>query len=376
MYMYYHLFHKETLSKNKKIKKWYYWFYDNDGKQVQKVCRGCHTKAEAEDYIASLPVPEKKIVTKISEITKEMYIPGSLHVLRREQMGKSVKLKTLAEWRRYIKVINENFGELDISDLTVKDFTTFLLNLKKSTSWKNHLINVMDEVYQEAVWHGVISFAPALQTFRPKYNKADTLTEDEIQRFVKRENYANETEYMIFLLTLSAGMRISEARAFRPCQLSDTNNIVYIDGFLDKSTQERNNYCKSGSDDNPRWRVAIIPDRTAEELRNYIVKKNLKQDDLLFTHPDGSAYRIENLEDIFERVLVSAGIEKKERKLVCHSLRYTYVTRMRQIYDAETVRKMAGHTNMKTNDYYNRPTMIESERSLLPVIDKAADFFN
>lgn len=374
--MYFHLFRKEIYSKNKKIKKWYYWFYDKNGKQIQRVCKGCLTKAEAENFIAALPVPEKKSETKISEITREMYIPGSLHVLRREQMGKSVKLKTLTEWRRYINVINNNFGDINISDLTVKDFTTFLLNLSKSTSWKNHLINVMDEVYQEAVWQGIISSAPALQTFKPKYTKADTLTEDEIQRFVKRENFANETEYMIFLLTLSAGMRISEARAFRPCQLSETNNVVYVDGFLDKSTQERNDYCKAGSEENPKWRVAIIPDKTAAELREFISKKNLKQNDLLFTHSDGSAYRIENLEDIFERALISAGIEKNQRKLVCHSLRYTYVTRMRQIYDSDTVRKMAGHTNQKTNDYYNRPTLLESERSLLPVIDKAAGFFS
>lgn len=374
--MYYHLFHKEVISKNKKIKKWYYWFYDQDGKQVQKVCKGCFTKADAERFLALMPVPEKKSETKISVITKDMYVPKSLHVLRREQMGKSVKPRTLVQWRHYVDIINENFGNVNISDLTVKDFTTFLLNLDKSTSWKNHLINVMNEVYQEAIWQGVITAAPTLQTFKPKYKKADPLTDDEISRFVKRENYSNETEYMIFLLTLSAGMRISEARAFRPCQLSETNNVVYIDGFLDRFTHERNNYCKTGSEDNPMWRVAIIPSRTAAELREYIVKKNLKQNELLFTHPDGSPYRIEHLEDIFERAIKSSGIEKNQRKLVCHSLRYTYVTRMRQLYDSDTVRKMAGHTNQKMNDHYNRPTLLESERSLLPVIDKAADFFS
>lgn len=373
--MCYHLFHKEVLSKNKKIKKWYYWYYQ-DGKQVQKACRNCNTKAEAELFIENLPKLERKSETKkIKDIAEFMYIPGSMHVKRREQLGKSTKTDTLVEWRRFLDVIVKNFGECNISELSVKDFMSFLLAQDRSTSWKNHLINVMSEVYSEAVWEGYILSAPTLQTFRQKYHKADPLTPDEIKLFAQRKNFANETEYMLFLLTLSAGMRISEARGFRACQLSETNNIVYIDGFLDELTQERKSYCKSGNEENPMWRVAIIPERTAEELRNYIKASNKSPDELLFTH-DSSPYRIEYCRTLFLRALAKAGIKKENRKLTCHSLRYTYVTRMRQLYEADTVRKMAGHTNQKMNDYYNRPTMLEDEKSLAPLVNKAAGFFD
>jgi hypothetical protein len=35
--------------------RWYYYFYDQNGKKIQKACRGCHTRQEAESFIRSIP---------------------------------------------------------------------------------------------------------------------------------------------------------------------------------------------------------------------------------------------------------------------------------------------------------------------------------
>lgn len=370
----YRLFRKTVKSGNKTIKKWYYYFKNSDGKTVQKVCSGCLTKADAERFIAALPAQEKKSETTVYEIAKNMYVPGSDHVKRREQLGKSVQPQTLIAWRRYLRVIVEQFGSWKIADLSVREFMCFVMQLDKSTSWKNHCIQVMTEIYEEAVWQGQLITVPTLQNIKNRYKKADVLTGDEIIKFINPDNFDNETEYVLFLLTLSAGLRISEASGFRACQLSDIHNVVYVDGFLNRQTHERNNYCKAGTEDNPHWRVAIIPQKTATELRRYIFDTGKAPDDLLFTH-DEECYKNEHLLKIFKRAIKKAGIEPGSRKLTCHSLRYTYVTRMRQFYDADTVRKMAGHTTQKMNDYYNRPTLMQSEQSLLSVIDKAAAFF-
>jgi hypothetical protein len=50
----YHVFRKQRVKNGRVIHKWYYYFTIN-GKQVQKVCKGCQTKNEAFAFIASLP---------------------------------------------------------------------------------------------------------------------------------------------------------------------------------------------------------------------------------------------------------------------------------------------------------------------------------
>ena len=47
----YHLFRKTvTLKSGKQVKRWYYWYYDSNGKRKNRVCPNCGIKADAEAY--------------------------------------------------------------------------------------------------------------------------------------------------------------------------------------------------------------------------------------------------------------------------------------------------------------------------------------
>ena len=64
-----------------------------------------------------------------------------------------------------------------------------------------------------------------------------------------------------------------------------------------------------------------------------------------------------------------AGIEKGTRKLIPHSFRFTYVTRMRRGLSAETVQKLAGHSSVEMTEYYTRaaiPEMVEGLKEAVP----------
>ena len=54
-------------------------------------------------------------------------------------------------------------------------------------------------------------------------------------------------------------------------------------------------------------------------------------------------------------MISKAAIEVGSRKLTPHSLRYTYVTRMRRYIDGDIVRILAGHTTQEMTDYYTKP---------------------
>ena len=62
----------------------------------------------------------------------------------------------------------------------------------------------------------------------------------------------------------------------------------------------------------------------------------------------------------------------KSRKLVPHSLRFTYVTRMRTELPVEDVRQLVGHNSVEMTEYYTRPTLSE----LKPLIEKSKDVSN
>jgi integrase len=67
------------------------------------------------------------------------------------------------------------------------------------------------------------------------------------------------------------------------------------------------------------------------------------------------------------------GIDTANRKIVCQSLRYTYVTRMRRELPAETVMKMVGHINVGTTDYYTDKRAVDESIAALTDAIHAAD---
>jgi hypothetical protein len=52
----YHVFKKPKKDRaGKRFYRWYYYFYDQSGKKIQKACRGCRTRLEAENFVSAIP---------------------------------------------------------------------------------------------------------------------------------------------------------------------------------------------------------------------------------------------------------------------------------------------------------------------------------
>ena len=103
--MHYNVLRRAIKTKNKSVYRWYYSFVDPDtGVKKQRVIPDCHNRAEAYDYIKSLPDLDRKVVL-IKDICKDMFIPESAHIERLEQHGKSITLETCQRHRRTIDLI-------------------------------------------------------------------------------------------------------------------------------------------------------------------------------------------------------------------------------------------------------------------------------
>jgi integrase len=269
-----------------------------------------------------------------------------------------------------------------------------LFLVDRSGKWKNRLLDVLGEVFTEAPRYGCKAPKPAFQRFSANSKKADIFSTEELDKIFQIENFPSEQFYLFFLLCLSGGMRLGEIRAVRAKQIIFDRKILIIDGFCKKDGR-RTVYNKKGTPDNPKFRLVYLPDITLAKIDAWIRQNAIGSDDLCFT-VDGRPIRQETAEDVFYRALQAAGIiprpepapknkrgagRKKQhrehlkpsdgRKLVPHSLRYTYVSRMRRELTAAELQPMTGHTSVEMVDYYNRK-VLDMAIASLPQKGKAA----
>jgi integrase len=212
---------------------------------------------------------------------------------------------------------------------------------------------------------------PHFSRFSTSPRKADILTTEEIKALFVPKNFSSQTIYAMFLLCLSGGLRIGEARAVRRKQIFFERKALLVDGFC-KSDGRRTVYNKKGSPEHPRFRVTLLPDFTLGELRAHIEAHGIEADDLLFTI-GGAPIPNTSVRRYFLNAVKLAGIKTRGRKIVPHSLRYTYVTRMRRELPGEIVMKMVGHTSLEQTDYYTSRAALDETLAGLIGADTAAD---
>jgi integrase len=394
--VYQHL--KET--KAGKAHRWYYYYYTLDGKKVQKACKGCQTKEQAEAYVAKLPAPldAKTENGLISSIANDMFVEGSAHMERRKQLGKSTYHGTMKESRRFVETIIQQWGDMELKDLTPEMVMAYLFSVSKAGKWKNKLTQVLDEIYSEAKWHGCRAGKIDLEKFKSAPRKADALTPAEITSVFKTENFPSYQFYLLFILSLAAGLRLGEARAVRAKQIVFERSLMIVDGFI-QTDGNRTTYNKKGNPENPKFRIVYLNDVVLSMLRQWIAINKLEPDDLMFTK-DGKPIRHELAETVFYKALQAAKIipmpepvprnrrgegRKKQikakikcpdsRRLVPHSLRYTYVSMMLNHVTPSDLMPMTGHTSVVHVNYYHHKVLDMTVASLPKSLRDATDSF-
>ena len=180
--------------------------------------------------------------------------------------------------------------------------------------------------------------------------------------------------YLMFLCAISFGLRLGEAIGIRAKQFLFDYGMFVVDGFYRYEEHERTSFNKKGSAENQKIRVVPIPENIIPILKKYILEINAKPDDFVFQRY-GQPIRKHLAEKWFNRALEESGIETEGRKLTPHSLRFTYITRMRREVPGETVRKIAGHNSMAMTDYYDRGAIPELMEAVKPAARAANRLF-
>jgi integrase len=295
---------------------------------------------------------------------------------RRIQIGRPLELHTMKEARNKMEIIMQKWGERTLESLAVEEVGNYLFSLEKSGSWKILFVNNLKEVYSEAAWHGCKIPVPQFPKFVRKVKKADIFTTEELNKLLVPENFPSEETYLFFLCLLSGGLRLGEAAGMRAKQVLFESKALIVDGFV-KYDATRAPYNKKGSEEHPKARIVPLPEITLNRLKAHIDKNNYRDEDYLFrackdrTRPVDPFY----IEVTLRRAMEKAKINPNGRKLVVHSFRYTYVTRMRRELSADMVMKLAGHTTVGMTEYYNKKVIDTSLKQLIGADTAAANLF-
>ena len=335
---------------------WTFKFHDEKGMIHTKTCRKCTSKKEALAFMESFQKnnPDKLL---IKNIASDMFLNESEHLQRLKMFGKTLCQKTIEQKRFIIELIISEFGSRRLDELTIAEIETRLIkDTKHSGSWKNFYLETFGNIYDESIWkcNKAIN-KPKFQRFARNSRKADIFTSEELSKFFDQKIWESKAEWLLFALTAACGLRLGEAMAIQVRQLNLYEGILVVDGFMRRNG--RTNFNKKGSNENRKIRCLPLPDNLIMELAAHISVNNLEMDDYLFTDLNCRTFSKYHLERTFKKVLNKTSINYMNRKLVPHSFRYTYVTRLRTVVPVEDVQKMVGHTSPEMTEYYTRPLL-------------------
>lgn len=388
-----HLFQRTITRNGKKLKAWYYWFYDESGKQIRKSCgtngKPCLLKREAEVFIDNLnstdPDIKKKIVI-FNDYCKDFYSPDSFFVKKQEARGYKYQKNTLYGKNLYLDKFLSVFGEKDVREITTGEIERWLISLPYSASVKNHILTILDEIETELYSERLIDYMIHIKPFRRTTKEKGILTLTEIKRLfpdnyeelikiwrirsTERENDIYCFAVMVYTL-LSTGMRSSEIRALQWNQFVRPDAIL-INAMID-SNEERVNRLKKWSIENKRWRVTVLPDRTVRMIN--VLRLDKSDDDYVFAY-NGKPLTTWFLLDHFKSVLSKNGIDWKQRNITVHSLRFTYNTLMKGEISGDDLRLMVGHSSALMTEYYDKSKAIDHLDELLQNKNTLNSVFN
>lgn len=375
-----HLYQRTITKNGKKIKAWYYWFYDENGKQVRKSCgqngKPCILKREAEAFITSLDEVEvKKSNLTFADYCNGFYDDNSRFLKKQAARGYKYQANSLYQKRLYLTKFLSVFGNVLVKEIKAGMIENWLIDMECSNSVKNNILAVIDEIESELYSDGLIEYEIHVKHFKRNTVEKGILSISEITklfpsdydsliniwrvRVTEREQDIYSFATAIYTI-LSTGMRSSEIRALQWNQFVRPDAIL-INAMID-SNDERVNRLKKWNDTNKKWRVTILPDKTVKMIE--LLRLDKSDNDYVFVYMDKPLTTCFLL-DHFKCVLKNNDIDCEARNITIHSLRFTYNSLMRNEISGDDLRLMVGHTTEQMTEYYDKSKAIEHLDDLL-----------
>lgn len=276
---------------------------------------------------------------------------------------------------RFYKIKNnraseENFSEIDISDITDDDIKSVDLTLAQEflVYMKTEKNNEQKARYRKAVSlrqfykfltnnKNMFEVSPManLELPSPKAALPKFLTlEQSLELLVNVDTPDKKRDYCIITFFLNCGMRLSELVGINLNDIRETRdkdgNVVYTLKVLGKGSKERmvylNDACVNAYKDYINPEITNAEERNAAGLRDMSAPTNA-----LFLSKRRTRISNRRVQQIVENCLKSSGLDNMG--ISVHKLRHTAATLMYQNgVDVRVLKDVLGHENLNTTQIY------------------------
>ena len=202
-----------------------------------------------------------------------------------------------------------------------------IIEKKLSRSWLNILISALKILFCDVLkreWNH-------LDIPRPRREKKLPVVlskEETAELFACIRNIKHRA---LLTLTYSSGLRISEVKNLKPCDIDSQRmqiRIIQAKGFKD--------------------RYAVLSSVALELLRDYY--KIFRPTEWLFETKKGKSISLRQIQHIFKAAVKEAGINKK---VSVHTLRHSFATHMmEQGISLPIIQQLLGHKSLRTTSVY------------------------
>lgn len=250
------------------------------------------------------------------------------------------------------------FGdEITVQDLdrtTLDDFF-FYLNTEKGLKGGtvNKAINCGSRALRYLFENKRIDSNPmaGIERFNPEEAERGIPTESEVRQLLNTD-WPNEAYFLAFKLGAFCGLRAGEISGLRVCDLDLDADLIHVRHSWNDTDGLK---CPKNSD----VRDLPIDHRTLLQLTS-LAKENPNYSDLSYVffspvkpeQPYWPSYYVDGLYEALEKIGISEE-QRKERKIVFHSLRHFCATVLSQKTDLKTVQAVMGHRTEAMSKHYS-----------------------
>ncbi len=359
------------------------------------VSTGKSDPVEAETWAIEhrLDPPPDPVLT-LRAFTVDFFIPGKCRwIVRRKKKAarrgrgrkKSRKLPgapTLKSYRGIlVNYILPRWGDYLLSYPTARMLDDWLLDLvdyrtgeELKGQTKNHILQVLRILYQEAMDSKLIGSNPAaeIEPFDNDWESPDILEDEELLALfpVDRDKLLaiwRSQMWLTYFRTLSeSGKRPSEILALR---WRDWHRSLH--GLEFRRTVEDGGRIKDELKTRTKtgdFAVALLTDQGEQELLLWEAAcKWTEPDDLIFCATRGKPLQRRGYLEVFRDALKAAKVEPGSRRIVPYSMRHGLNTDLLKKLPIEVVQILMGHRTDEMSRLYNHPMVGEVLQAVQPV---------
>lgn len=355
--------------RRKSGKVWYFWYWEGSQRVFKSTGYGVGEKWKAREYAEDFIAKGEQLRNAITlkQYTHDFFKWGQCSWIRRQHAkGRSFSPSVAKSRRGHLdNHILPKFGKRLLTEINPVEVENWLLTLELSNQTKNHILYTLGIVLKEAKRERRVPFNPLadVESLGIQSNKPDTLSNAELEKLFPRDrkkfkkNWPLVWHGVLYALAASSGMRSGELRALKwGAVLWKQGGVLVLQAIRDDNSIADP---KGGS-----RRAIPLPQRTMDLLEWWHgLTRFPGPGDYVFAGATGLPVCRKTVSLQLHHGLEKAKIDTKGRKIVVHSLRHTYNTKMKDLLAGEVLRRFTGHKTEEMTEHYDRPFLEDRLKS-------------